>query len=140
MADAARDLSDRGRTDAALVGRYLGEHLPPPAVVITSPARRAHDTASRMIEAAGWDISPSIDPRLYHGAVAELLAALRDHQGSPILAFGHQPVWSAAVAAITGEAVGMPTAAAAGIDGEAASGRGVLRWIVTPEALGGGAS
>lgn len=140
VADIARELSDRGRIDATLVGRHLGANLPIPAAVVTSPARRAHETARIVIEAAGWDVAASIDPRLYHGGVGDLLDVLAEQTSGPVLAFGHQPVWSATVAALTNEAVGMPTSAAACIDGVAAPGRGVLRWLVTPADLGGGPS
>ncbi|MBI5157216.1 MAG: histidine phosphatase family protein [Acidimicrobiia bacterium] len=136
--DIARELSDRGRLDAALVGRHLGANLPPPAVVVTSPAHRALDTARIVIDAAGWKTVPHIDARLYGGGVADLLAVLAEQATGPVLAFGHQPVWSATVAALTGETIALPTAAAARIDGIAAPARGVLRWVITPADLGGG--
>ena len=140
VADIARELADRGQLDAVLVGRHLGDNLPVPVVVVTSPARRAHETARIVIDAAGWKVVPSIDARLYDGGVGDLLAVLAEHTTGTVLAFGHQPVWSATVAALTGEAVSMPTAAAACIDGVAAPGRGALRWVITPADLGGGPS
>ncbi len=138
--DLDRELAERGRLDAALIGRHLGEHLSTPGAILTSPARRAHETADLVISAAGWAVRPAIDPRLYHGGVDDLLAALGEQPAGLIIAFGHQPVWSAAVAELTGEAVGMPTAAAACIEGDARPGRGALLWLITPALLGGGPS
>lgn len=140
VADVARDLSDRGRLDAAIIGRHLAANLATPALVVTSPARRAHETARIMIDAAGWNLKPTIDARLYEGGVGDLLAVLAEQTTGPVLAFGHQPVWSATVAALTGTTVGMPTGAAACIDGRAAPGGGLLRWVITPADLGGGTS
>lgn len=140
IADVARDLTDRGRLDAAIIGRHLAATLATPAVVVTSPARRAHETARVMIDAAGWSVAPTIDTRLYEGGVGDLLAVLAEQTTGPVLAFGHQPIWSATVAALTGVTIGMPTGAAACIDGRAAPGGGLLRWVVTPADLGGGPS
>jgi phosphohistidine phosphatase len=138
--DIARELAPRGQRDAFLVGRYLGEHLPPPAAIITSPARRAHHTADLVCEAAGWPSPTTIDALLYEGGVDDVLGTLRRAGTGPIVIFGHQPTWSATVAALTGQAVGMPTGAAACVEGEARPGGGTLLWVVTPADLGGGGS
>ncbi|HAX82363.1 MAG TPA: histidine phosphatase family protein, partial [Actinobacteria bacterium] len=41
LADIDRDLSTRGERDAALVGAFLAGAIPPPGVLLSSPARRA---------------------------------------------------------------------------------------------------
>ena len=141
VADIDRDLSTRGERDAALVGAFLGGALPSPEVLLTSPARRAHRTAELMAAAAGWTRRIVTDDRLYQGGVADLLAVLAAADGDPVVAFGHEPVWSAAIGTIVGGGgLAMVTGAAACVEGEAEPGGGVLRWLIAPVALGGGRS
>ena len=139
--DLDRALADRGRSDAALIGAFLAGALPHPRALISSPARRARETAAIVSAAAGWRSALVTDDRLYGGSVADLLAVLAEQRADSTIAFGHEPVWSATVAAIVGGGVvGMVTAAAACIEGEAVPGGGVLRWMIVPAALGGGPS
>lgn len=141
LADIDRDLTTRGERDAALVGAFLAGAIPPPGVVLSSPARRAHRTAELMAAAAGWRQPIHTVERLYHGGVADLLTALAKADGDPVVAFGHEPVWSATIATIVGGGgLAMVTAAAACVEGEAEPGGGVLRWLIAPVALGGGPS
>lgn len=141
VADIDRDLSARGVRDAALVGAFLSGALPAPGVLLSSPARRAYRTAELMAAAAGWTQPIVSDAHLYHGSVGDLLAALAAADGDPVVAFGHEPVWSAAIATMVGGGgLAMVTGAAACVEGEAEPGGGVLRWLIAPVALGGGAS
>lgn len=138
--DQDRDLTDRGRRDSDLVGAFLSVALPRPGTILSSPAQRARATAERVAAAAGWGTPITIDPRLYGGSVADLLDALAAAPGDPVVAFGHEPVWSAAITTIMGGgAVSMVTAAAVCLEGAAEPGGGWMRWMVVPAALGGGA-
>jgi phosphohistidine phosphatase len=141
MADLERPLAPRGERDAALVGEFLGGAVGTAVRVVTSPARRAMTTAAIAAAAAGWKSEPVVDDRLYYGGVGPLLEALGEMAHEVVAAFGHEPVWSAAVASMVGGGSHhMVTAAAAGIDfpGHPAPGRGSLLWMVTPRSLGGG--
>ena len=139
VADIERDLSERGTGDAGLVGKFLATALGSPGAVLTSPARRARRTAELVAAAAGWQVRPTVVERLYDGSVGALLAALAVAPGDPVVAFGHEPVWSAAVSTLIGGGnVTMVTAAAACLDGEPEPGGATLRWLVTPASLGGG--
>ncbi|HLE39416.1 MAG TPA: histidine phosphatase family protein [Acidimicrobiia bacterium] len=141
VADLDRALADRGRSDAALIGAFLAGAVPHPRALVSSPARRARETAERVAAAAGWNASITVDDRLYGGSVADLLAVLAEQRTDSTIAFGHEPVWSATISAIVGGGtVGMVTAAAACIEGEPEPGGGVLRWMIVPAALGGGPS
>jgi len=141
VADPHRELTERGRHDAGLIGSFLGAALPTPRLVLTSPARRASQTADLVVAAAGWDVAVLVEPRLYHGGVDDLLHVLRGHPTGPVVAFGHQPTWSAAAETlIGGGSLGIVTGAAVCLDGVAAPGAAILRWLITPAALGGGAS
>jgi len=64
--DADVELSDLGAEQAAAVGRYLAEMAEDarPTVVLSSPYRRAADTARAAIEGAGLDLPLVLDERL----------------------------------------------------------------------------
>lgn len=90
--DFNRRLTDRGRRQAVRVARWLESRLPERCLVISSPARRARETA----EALGMKIR--IDERLAPGTSgADLLEAAGwpDGQGETkprhVLIVGHQP-------------------------------------------------
>ena len=141
VADIDRALSDRGRSDAKLVGAFFAEALPRPAVIVSSPARRARETAAIVSAGANWRATIAIDDHLYGGGITDLMAVLAESDADPIVVFGHEPVWSATVSALVGGGdITMVTCAAACVDGEAEPGGGTLRWMITPAALGGGPS
>ena len=78
--DQDRRLDDRGRTDAAEIGSWIGRHPPFPDSIMVSPAVRAHQT---------WEIAwqsmkglvpqPHVEllPELYGADPAQLLQAVR---------------------------------------------------------------
>src|SRR4051812_23501828 len=78
--DQDRRLDDRGRHDAAEIGRWIGRHPPLPDLVLVSPAIRAHQT---------WDIAweamkdrgpqPQVEllAELYGADPAQLLQTIR---------------------------------------------------------------
>jgi len=85
--DSARPLTDHGRTQAALVARWLLERLPRELRLVVSPARRAQETARALgrsyetVEA----IAPGAD------ATAVLEAAAWPDAAQPVLVVGHLP-------------------------------------------------
>ncbi len=91
--DMARGLTARGQRQAREVGAWLHDHLPKDARVISSPARRALETARGLPRE--HLIVPSIAPDL--GSVDALLAAAGwadDDAASSsrtIVVVGHQP-------------------------------------------------
>ena len=64
--DADVELSDLGAEQAAAVGRYLAgmAHDARPTVLLSSPYRRAADTARAAMDGAGLDLSLTLDERL----------------------------------------------------------------------------
>lgn len=141
VADIDRALADRGRSDAELVGRFLIEALPRPGAIVSSPARRARETAAIVSASANWRATVAIDDRLYGGGVSDLMAVLTDSDADPIVAFGHEPVWSTTVSTLIGGGdITMVTCAVACLEGQVQSGGATLRWMIAPAALGGGPS
>jgi phosphohistidine phosphatase len=102
--DAERALSEKGIAQAKGVARFLAEHGIRPALVLSSPIRRAHETAclvSTEVRVAPW-LSCGFEP-----AVAlEEIAALRQH--ASVLLVGHEPDFSELAAYLLGLAT--PTA------------------------------
>jgi phosphohistidine phosphatase len=85
--DAARPLTDHGRSQAALVARWLGARLPRELRLLVSPARRAQETAralGRAFETVDA-IAPGAD------ATAVLDAAGWPTAAQAVLVVGHQP-------------------------------------------------
>jgi phosphohistidine phosphatase len=144
--DAERPLSPRGRKAARLMGRYLSGLDQRPDRVISSPARRARETADLAMRSGAWSCPRDLDDRLYASsppAVLEVIRACPDAIGRLLLT-GHEPTWSELVALLSGGSrVKFPTAALARIDlavdrwSEARPGIGTLIWLIPPRVLAG---
>lgn len=138
IADRDRPLSSRGRAAAAAMGRTMSGFGVQPDLILTSPARRAASTARRAAAAGGWD-APLVEVEdLYGGGVSEVLRALEvEPAPNRVLAVGHEPTWSATVAALVGGgSFAMVTAAVACIEAPGPiAGSGRLRWMLHPRLL-----
>jgi len=91
--DFDRDLTDRGRTDAARAGEVLLERRLVPDVIVTSTARRAHRTAERMMDAAGFDTPLIATRELYEADGEDILDVVTSLPADSSLALlvGHNP-------------------------------------------------
>lgn len=87
--DEARQLTDRGRRDAAAVGAWLREQNVVPDLVVVSPATRATQTW----ELTDIDAKSEVDARVYDNTMSDLLDIMRAADESvPTLAIvGHNP-------------------------------------------------
>jgi phosphohistidine phosphatase len=142
--DRERPLARRGRKAAKRMGRFLVDAGQVPDAAVTSPAVRAADTLRVAMQAGGWTCPVRTAPALYGGGVSGLLAEIRQEPAATgvLLAVGHEPTWSDAVAALIGGGrVRVPTAALARIDFEVERWSdvqpvtGVLTWMVPPRLL-----
>jgi phosphohistidine phosphatase SixA len=99
--DELRPLTPAGR-DAA---RELAARLAatPLAAVVSSPLRRALETAGPIAEAAG--LEPQADDRLAPGATADDLRTAVAGRGDTVVAVGHEPDCSRIVLELTGREV-----------------------------------
>jgi phosphohistidine phosphatase len=96
--DHERPLAKRGRRDAPVVGRWLGESGHVPDSVICSTAVRARETwdlASAGLAEAAPGASPAVryDPRVYEATVLGLLMLVREFDPAwrTALLVGHNP-------------------------------------------------
>lgn len=104
--DAARALTSSGRDAAAMLGEVLAERRPD--AIVSSPLRRALETAAAIATAAGLTVE--IDERLAPGATVEDLRAALAGRGETVVAVGHQPDCSSIALALTGRELSFPTA------------------------------
>jgi phosphohistidine phosphatase len=137
--DRDRPLSRRGERSAIAIGRAMADFGAAPDLILTSPARRAADTAALTRDGGGWSI-PILDlEELYGTGVRGVLEALEGHTTSHrMLVVGHEPTWSATVSTIIGGgSIAMVTAAVACIETPLPAAResGWLRWMLHPRLL-----
>lgn len=91
--DRVRELTDRGRRDAAAAGRWLAEQDLAPDVVLTSPAARALSTALLVCDQLGTDPDVQVVEDLYGASVGEALDIVTgvDSDVRRVLLVGHNP-------------------------------------------------
>jgi phosphohistidine phosphatase len=119
MADLDRELTGRGRRDAAAVGGWLRESGLLPDRVLCSSSARTRQTWQEVSAALGPQAavaSVSFDSRLYYAGAGRLLAAIREVDTGlrTVLLVGHNPAVHDLVADLTGAAgLSFPTCALA---------------------------
>jgi phosphohistidine phosphatase len=89
--DLARELTPRGREQAARVAGWLRAHLPDDYVLRVSPARRAQQTAAALASLI------TTEKLLAPGASVEAILKAAGKEGTVILV-GHQPDLGQAIA------------------------------------------
>jgi phosphohistidine phosphatase len=84
-------LKRRGHFDGKLILKRLGHYKWENAKAISSPAKRAYDTA--LIITSGLGIDLEIDTRLYFEGEEAMLSAVvdRGYATQSLFCFGHQP-------------------------------------------------
>jgi phosphohistidine phosphatase len=140
--DAERPLSPQGAARARKAALGLKRITQPPAQVLVSPLRRAHQTAAILTQFAGWPEAAEC-AQLRPGAAPEgLLALLARTRGSRIAVVGHQPGLARLLAACLPGGVGAAAfefrkmgVAQLSFQGEARAGRGTLIWLLPPRIL-----
>lgn len=142
--DHARPLAPRGRRDAPRMGEVLGGLGWAPSAVRSSDAVRGWQTWEGL--AAGLRRLPGLqnslpdavlDNQLFHARASELSSALPGWlppQGVLWL-IGHNPGWEELVEALSGEAVELPTCAAALLIPGKHPGRWRLLDVLRPKQL-----
>ena len=95
--DQDRRLDNRGRHDAAEIGRFVGRNPPFPDLVLVSHAVRAHQTWEIAWEAMK-ELAPApqveLTPELYGADVSQLLETVRNASVSDpkrLMLVGHNP-------------------------------------------------
>ena len=117
-ADFDRPLNKRGMETAPLVGETIRKNKFEIDSIISSPAKRAWQTAVLVKEAARIEADIRFDDRIYEASPHRLLhiaSELDDKIGSAMLV-GHNPGLEGLLKLLTHEIESMPTAALAVVD------------------------
>jgi phosphohistidine phosphatase len=141
--DADRPLTERGIEDSRNVGKALGRLDPGITIVLTSPLRRARQTAENIAAVLKGHVVPRVTERLAPGfRVKALLEELRTvGQASGVVMIGHQPDLSMTIGnLIDGQShtsIAMPPGSVARIrmSGAGPPAEAHLQWLLTPELL-----
>ncbi len=117
LPDRERPLDDRGRRDAARMGKRLAKLDVKPDLILSSPALRALATARLIADEVGYERKDIVvDDRLYASSARDLLAVVRalDPKLHLVMLFGHNPEFSDLAHRLSSEIDAMPTCAVAG--------------------------
>jgi phosphohistidine phosphatase len=145
--DWPRELTARGRRNAAAIGVHVHDRVGAPDAIVTSDAQRARQTAELAADAGGFTAPLTLEPRVYGADLTTLLQLVRrfPETAECVLLVGHNPGLEELTAALAGPsaaAVRLPTAGLAHLEFEAArwsevgTGTGRLRELTMPRDLG----
>ena len=145
LRDFDRPLNDRGVNDTKLIGKFIHRKKVHADLVISSPAKRAQQTAELLMKAAGLKVQLRLDQRIYEAGPRQLLEVISqiEEAANAVVLVGHNPGFEDLCTALIDEKCAMPTAAVACIElgtsqwNRVRSGVGKLKWLVTPKQLKG---
>ena len=108
--DKQRPLTAEGRADALRLGAMLKAQNVVPAVISSSPARRAVETATSVAQAAAFAGTVRTEPALYGEGVAGIAMVLRAFPRDVVRALivGHDPAISRFLEELTGVHAALP--------------------------------
>jgi phosphohistidine phosphatase len=143
LSDFERPLNERGLKAAPLVGSVMKKNQFQPELILSSPARRAEQTAALIKQSAGIGGAIRFDERIYEASPARLLEVISEQEEKiqSVMLVGHNPGLEGLLKFLTGELQPMPTAALAIVDLEAEkwsqinSSKGNLRTLIRPKEI-----
>ncbi len=141
LADFDRPLNERGLEAAPLMGNVIYENQFQPDLIISSPAKRAKQTAVLVRASAQLESKIQYDEKIYEASPRRLLQIVSEQNDKleSLMLVGHNPGFEELVKNLTGEFQTMPTATLAVIDlqidswSEAESNCGTLRVLIRPK-------
>ena len=118
LSDFERPLNSRGLDAARFIGGLIYERNLEPQIIISSPAKRAKQTAVLVKELAEISKPIIFDERIYEASPQTLFNLIRkfDEKYESVLLVGHNPGFENLVRMLTSETALMPTAALAKIN------------------------
>jgi phosphohistidine phosphatase len=144
--DGKRPLTPEGEEEFRLAARGLARMVPQVDVMLSSPARRAWQTAELLSELDSWPAPeplPVVAASRRRASPEKATLALGDYlEAKYVAVVGHRPrLQELAAYLLTGEEDGLEIKIRKGgvmcirFDGAPAPGTGKLRWLLTPRAL-----
>ena len=118
LSDFERPLNERGLDTAPFMGGIFKKNHFQPELILSSPAKRAAQTAALIKQSAEISGEIQFDDRIYEASPGRLLEVIGEQNGKSesILLVGHNPGLEGLIKVLTGEIHAMPTAALAVID------------------------
>jgi phosphohistidine phosphatase len=118
VGDHDRPLNKRGKRDAPRMGERLKEADLQPELIISSTAKRARKTASKVAHQCGYQGVIELHGTLYLAPPGAYLEALRhvDDAIHRVMIVGHNPGLEQLLAMLTGQQVLLPTATLAHVE------------------------
>lgn len=115
LPDHDRPLNKRGQRDAPRMGLLLRDLGLVPDLILSSPARRARQTAQTVAEESGYEGEVLLEPAFYPGDPEDFVAVLQQLPPNPqrVMVVGHNPGLEALLEDLTGAYERLPTAALA---------------------------
>ncbi|MCU1287850.1 MAG: putative phosphohistidine phosphatase, SixA [Acidobacteria bacterium] len=140
LADFERPLNTHGLNSAPFMGEVIYKNKFQPCSVLSSPAKRAKQTAILVKNKACLEVQIQYDERLYEASPKTLLQVISevDVDKQSIMLVGHNPGLEGLIRLLTGENQAMSTASLAVIDlkienwNETAADCGTLRTFIRP--------
>lgn len=143
LSDFERPLNERGLQAAPLIGSVMQKNDFKPALILSSPATRAVQTAQLVKETANIKSEIRFDRRIYEATPAQLLKIIVEQADEieSLMLVGHNPGFEGLVRVLTGKLEPMPTAALAVIDlkidrwNELTASAANLRTLIRPKEI-----
>lgn len=117
LADFDRELNHRGLIASPFMGELIARKEYLPDLIISSPAKRARQTAVIVKESSGSNAELRFDERIYEAspqALRQIVSELGEETNSALIV-GHNPGIEGFIQFLTGSNEPMPTAAFASI-------------------------
>lgn len=117
--DFDRPITDRGRKDAARIGRLLAEKQLTPALIISSSAERTKQTVNNLVNELSYQGDVFFYNELYEANLDQYaisLSNLKFVDASPVLLVGHNPTIQQFISSICASSETMNTATIAHIE------------------------
>ena len=90
--DRDRALTKRGRADAPVIGAYMAKHGLVPDLALVSPAKRAQETWTLLVEAFAKAPKVTNEERIYNADAEKLMALVGEKRPArSMLVVGHNP-------------------------------------------------
>lgn len=141
LSDFDRPLNERGLKAAPFMGSLIAQRGLLPDAIVSSPAKRAKQTATLLHENSGADLTLTFDDRIYEASPNTLRMVVSEtpDELASVMIVGHNPGIEGFIRHLTGQIESMPTAALAVIDLEIdswtdiANETGTLVTIIKPK-------
>lgn len=113
LTDYDRPLNERGLRDAPRMGELLRKQELLPDLIISSSARRAHDTTTHVVAASGYEGDIIFSRELYHAEPEDFIEALHAVPDTcqRVMLVAHNPGLEMLLETLTGLPEHLPTGA-----------------------------